>query len=133
MHLTVRQTAVSRALTVSAAVMAFGVATEQSAKAQIACNCVEYARSRVPSLPRGLFSQADKARIINSYTPQAGSVAVHTYNHVSVVTRVWTEKDSKGRSVVKVSLTEANLTRCKITSRSGTPSQLSIVGYFRPR
>lgn len=94
----------------------------------IACNCVLYARSKVSSLPSGLNTQADKARIINSRFPKVGTIAIHSINHVSYVER--TEVASDG--TIRITLREANYQACQITSRSGTASQLGIIGYFDP-
>ena len=102
------------------------------AAGNIACDCVLYARSIVPSLPYGLFTQKDKARIINANTPKAGYVAIHSYNHVSVLTHVDAVPLPLGGVSIIVTLTEANFVSCKITTRKGTPAQLGIVGYFRP-
>jgi hypothetical protein len=95
------------------------------------CNCVLYARCRVPSLPYGLHTTQDKRRIINSNSPRVGSVAIHSYNHVSVVTRVETIRRLNGVSTI-VTINEANYVSCRITTRRGTPAELGIVGYFRP-
>jgi hypothetical protein len=106
-----------------------------SAAEDVKCNCVLYARSKVPSLPRGLDTHVAKLGVINSNVPRVGVVAVHSYNHVSVVTRVWTVRVRVGRGYrtdTYVKINEANYRRCQITSRSGSPQGLGIVGYFDP-
>jgi len=109
---------------------AFITIQSQPAAAQnnIACNCVLYARTLAPSLPRGLFTLQDKIRIINSYQPSQGAVAIIDsglqWGHVAVVTGV----NSNGT----ISIQESNWTRCRIGSRSGTPQALRVVGYYQP-
>ena len=93
------------------------------------CNCVLYARQRVPALPSGLFNTEDKRRIINSMFPRPGTVAVFSYNHVAVVTNV--QIDSDGSLVI--SIDEANYRPCQFGSRRGKMSDLQIVGFFDPR
>ncbi len=91
------------------------------------CNCVQYARCNVPSLPWGLWSYQDKVRTINSYSPRVGSVAIMNvgdYGHVGVVTSVY----SNG----KIKITEANYISCEISQRTNYPSNMSVTGYFRP-
>lgn len=92
------------------------------------CNCVLYARCRVPRLPFGLTSYQDKVRVINSRTPTVGSVAVMNiyppYGHVAVVEAVHRD----GRITVR----EANYVRCAVTSRTNLPARMAVAGYFRP-
>ncbi len=107
-----------------------------TAAERIECNCVLYARSRVPSLPFGLNTREQKWAIINSHTPRVGSVAIHSYNHVSVVTSVWVVRvpvTGGHRDDVYVKILEANFRPCQITTRTGTPAALGIVGYYQPR
>jgi len=121
-------------LAASAAVgAAAGLGSAAQAQQQnLACNCVLYARSRVRSLTFGLHTQADKARIINDYAPAVGRVAVHSYNHVSVVNRVEYIRERNGSMTVMVTIGEANYRACQIGTRRDTPARLEIVGYFRP-
>lgn len=91
------------------------------------CNCVLYARCRVPKLPFKLDTTAQKQAIVNAQAPLVGSVAIFTYNHVAVVTRV---ENVNGKTVVTID--EANYVGCTITTRRGTPGDLKIFGYFRP-
>lgn len=97
------------------------------------CNCVFYARCKVPSLPYGLTYYSDKVRIINSSSPSVGSVAIMNvgapYGHVGVVTTV--KKDARGQ-VTSITINEANYSACKLTTRSGLPSTLKVTGYFKP-
>jgi len=93
----------------------------------LACNCVLWARSQVPSLPMGLTTLAQKKAIINSQVPTVGSVAIcdvgTQYGHVSVVRKVVSD------SVITVE--QANYTPCKITWATGTRKQLGgIIGYL---
>ena len=93
----------------------------------LACNCVLFARSKVPSLPRGLTTQAAKRRIINSYSPSVGAVAVMAvgrYGHVGRVVSV------NGDGTITVE--ESNYRPCRFTTRTGTPEQLRVLGYFTP-
>lgn len=91
------------------------------------CNCVIFARSKVPSLPYGLWTLCDKAKIINCYEPKVGLVAIiktaQTWGHVAVVTY------AKGRHIT---ILEANYRSCTITERHDTPANLKIIGYFAP-
>ena len=118
-------------IAVFAAVVALLGAPKPATAQNNACNCVLYARSQVPSLPFGLNTQPQKAAIINSYTPSIGAVAVFSYNHVAVVTRVETIVRPSGNYVV-VTITEANYIACQIGTRRGIPASLGIIGYFRP-
>lgn len=98
------------------------------AQNSVACNCVLYARTLVPSLPRGLFTLKDKKNIINSNSPSQGAVAVidsgHQWGHVAVVTSI----NSDGT----ITIQESNWGRCRIGSRTGSPQRLNILGYFQP-
>lgn len=104
------------------------IPTQPVSAESIACNCVLYARSFVPSLPRGLFSLQDKKSIINSYSPSKGSVAIIDsglkYGHVAVVTDV----ASNGT----ITIQEGNWKSCQTGSRKGTPQSLKVLGYFKP-
>ncbi len=100
------------------------------------CNCVTYARSRVPSLPYGSWTLEDKKKTINSKEPMVGAVATTKdgvwYNrwgrrvfsgHVAVVTKI------DGRLIT---IQEANFRKCAITERTGTEEELKIIGYYIP-
>jgi hypothetical protein len=98
------------------------------------CNCVLYARCKVPTLPYGLFTYENKVKIINAYSPTVGSVAIMKVGlpagHVSVVTNV--TKDKKG-TVTSITVNEANYKSCQTTTRSGSPATLKVTGYYKPR
>ena len=91
-------------------------------------NCVFYARSKVKSLPTGLWTFADKVRIINKKYPKKGDVAIiqtnQQWGHVAVVTHV---------GKMHVTIQEGNWQTGKITERHGTPASLRIAGYFHPK
>lgn len=92
-----------------------------------ACNCVLWVRcAKAPWLPYGLTTLDDKRRAINSSTAQTGRVAVHNisypWGHVSYVT---------GVSGDRIYIQEANYRACQVTSRSGTKSDLKIIGYIK--
>lgn len=101
--------------------------------------CVAYARTKVPSLPRGLVTFNDKLRVINSHSCRAGSVAVidagNNIGHVAVIESC----DSSG-SMQGMKITEANWKPGLITLRKSRVSgsitkseaELRIRGYFRP-
>lgn len=101
--------------------------------------CTTYARSRVHSLPYGLYSFNDKLQVINSHSCKAGSVAIidvgNSTGHVAVV-----ESCDKTGSVQGIKIIEANWKAGKITRRSSrvsgsiskSESELRIRGYFRP-
>lgn len=106
--------------------------------AQDTCQCVWYARSKVPSLPTGLWNLNDKKAVINHLFPQGdggsmSSVAVHNIfgdvGHVSVVTGVAIRSDGN----LRVYITEKNYSPCAVTTRDGTMEALKIIGYFDPR
>ncbi len=109
---------------------AFSAIQSQPADAQndTACNCVLYARTFVPSLPRGLFTLQDKKNIINSDRPSKGAVAIidsgYSPGHVAVVTNV--NRDGT------ITIQEGNWNKCRIGSRTGSPQKLNILGYFKP-
>lgn len=97
-------------------------------KSIYACNCVLYARSKVPSLPHGLWTLNDKKKIINKKYPRAGWVAVISvglpWGHVAVVRK-------RGKN--HITIVEANYKTCRITERHDTEKNLKIVGYFKPK
>ncbi|MEY4905885.1 MAG: hypothetical protein RLZZ292_3700 [Bacteroidota bacterium] len=90
-------------------------------------NCVLFARCKVPSLPFGLTTYAQKKAIINTTIATAGSVAIinvgNTTGHVAYV---------KSVSGITIYLRESNWCGTKVTDRSGTATLLKIVGYFKP-
>lgn len=107
-------------------------------------NCVEYAKSRVPSMGNGWLTwtqKLSKRNVSNVNGARPGDVAL-----VDTGTGGW-EKDRNGNrywvvyghvAVVEqfkdgiVTIRESNFGRLAVTSRKGTPSSLKIVGYFRP-
>jgi len=101
--------------------------THVSDKKDKYCNCVFYARDKVPGLPTGLVTLVDKENIINSQDPQKGDVAIMAigeYGHVGVVKSIMSE----GRIEIK----EANYKSCRKTVRNGTEREMSIIGYWSP-
>lgn len=125
------------AFTLAVALLAAGgvVWSPRAASAQsggMYCNCVEYARSRVPTLPRGMTTMAGKKAGINSYSPAVGAVAIiqvggkyRDIGHVAVVTAV---NPYNGR----ITIEEANYSACRFTRREGPQASLNIVGYYVP-
>ncbi len=97
------------------------------------CNCVFYARCRVPKLPYGMTTYSEKVSKINSTTPSIGSVAIMNiyppYGHVAVVTAV--NRDSSGR-VSSITVSEANYQACRVSTRTATPVSMKVTGYYRP-
>lgn len=100
--------------------------------------CVAYARSRAPGLPSGLFSMADKRRIINANKCKAGSVAIISYGSVGHVAYV--EKCDRDGKKEGITIVEANWKAGKITKRKASSSdglraaerELGIEGYWQP-
>lgn len=94
------------------------------------CNCVKYARSKVPNLPFGLWTIWNKKAIINSQKSKEGNIAImdigKPWGHVGIVVK----RIKKGKYKT---IREANFRRCKITERTGTTKKLKILGYFNPR
>ena len=88
-------------------------------------NCVLWAREKKPNLPFGLWTIYDKIKIVNSCTPEIGSVAVMNcglpWGHLGIV------KDFQNGIII---INEANFRTGKITERSGTSADLKILGYF---
>lgn len=107
----------------------FSMPSISTAQEDVRCNCVLFARQRVPALPSGLFNADDKRRIINSMFPRPGTVAVFSYNHVAVVTNVQIDTDGS----LIVSIDEANYRPCQFGARRGKMSELQIIGFFDPR
>lgn len=107
----------------------FSMPSISTAQEDVRCNCVLFARQRVPALPSGLYNADDKRRIINSMFPRPGTVAVFSYNHVAAVTNV--QSDTDGSLIV--SIDEANYRPCQFGSRRGKMSELQIIGFFDPR
>jgi hypothetical protein len=100
--------------------------------------CVSYVRSRLPSLPWGLYSFDDKKRIINSYSCSPGSAAVidvgNSIGHLSYITSCDASGDMQG-----LKMEEANWYAGKIDERKCRDSKISsciklyrIVGFYRP-
>lgn len=89
------------------------------------CNCVLWARSKVPSLPFGLWKMTDKNKIINSHKAKKGAVAIMSVGlpvgHVGIVKKV-------GKN--HITIQEANFKSCWITERHDTEKALNITGYF---
>lgn len=119
------------------AALAFTVFSINSASAQTgscdqehADNCVLWVRNcaSVPSLPFGLTTLESKRKIINSYTPAVGSVAVMDTSiyegHVAYVAAV----NADGT----ISIRDANNPSPGVRSRTATPAALNVLGYFNP-
>ena len=91
------------------------------------CNCVLWARDKVPSIPFGLWTIFDKKKIINSHQAKAGNVAIINaglpFGHIAIVAKV---------GINHITIKEANYKSCRITERHGTESDLKILGYFDP-
>jgi hypothetical protein len=101
--------------------------------------CVDYARSRVPSLPTGLFTIEDKRKAISpNSSARAGSIAIievpsgdyAKYGHVAYVEAV---------SENAITITETNFGGRHYQRRIATgrdladaERQLRIIGYYQP-
>ena len=101
--------------------------------------CVEYARSRVSSLPTGLFTFQNKRDIITpSARARVGSIAIievpsgasAQYGHIAYVEAV---------SENSITITETNFGGRRYQKRTATgrdladaERQLRIIGYYRP-
>ena len=131
----VRRTTPTPAPSPSAVVERGIVTTDQRSDPR---ECVDYARSRVASLPTGLFTIDDKRRIITSSRPRAGSIAIievpsgafAQYGHIAYVEAV-TENS--------ITITETNFGGRRFQKRTATgrdladaERQLRIIGYYRP-
>jgi len=100
--------------------------------------CVSYARSRVPSLPYGLNTLADKKRIMNSSSCKKGSVAIidaSSWGHVAYVENCDSSGSTQGITIVEANYKPGKITRRKSQvsgSISKAQQELRILGYFRP-
>lgn len=99
----------------------------------IITNCVAFARYKVPSLPGGLNSLQDKKKIINSYSPAVGSIAITKGNsssgHVAYVEAV------SGNIVTTLNGGFCNANGSftgHIERIRGTEAEQGIVGYWIP-
>ncbi|MCC6555874.1 MAG: CHAP domain-containing protein, partial [Polyangiaceae bacterium] len=88
-------------------------------------NCVFFARCKKPNLPYGLWSYQNKVAIINSYTPQAGAVAIiNTGDSVGHVAYVESVNGSN------LTISEGNWPLGSCGQRTGTMQSLRITGFF---
>ncbi|HRZ58837.1 MAG TPA: CHAP domain-containing protein [Candidatus Paceibacterota bacterium] len=100
--------------------------------------CVIYARSRVPSLPRNLWTWNDKKAIKNSSSCKKGSVAIidvgNSIGHVAVVERCDSSGSSQGITITETGWKRGYLTKrtSKTKKISKSQSELKIYGYYRP-
>lgn len=113
-------------------------------------NCVKYARCRVPSFGKGadmtyMEAKYDKAGkllsgkkgTINSTTPKIGSIAICNtalpYGHAAWVKNVVKTIDPKTKKeTVLITVYEANFMGNYISYRTGTATELFIIGYYIP-
>ena len=97
--------------------------------ASLACNCVKYARSRMPWLPTSLTTYTEKKNAITTKTAAVGSIAVmpgssSKYGHVAYVSAVGNDGT--------ITIDEANWVECKITTGVKVkPVDRKIVGYIK--
>jgi len=114
----------------------------QSPPKSTECNCVFYARWRVPSLPSGLTPYSGKKAIINlksSDTPRKNDVAIinsgssyyDTKLRRTIVTGHVAVVDGAKNGIITIS--ESNWGGCGFRTRNGTAKDLKIDGYFRPK
>ena len=100
--------------------------------------CVEYARSKAPGLPSGLFTIGDKKAIKNASKAAAGYVAIievpsggsAKYGHVAYVEAV--TKDSITISETNFGGKHLQFRTAVGTSLADAEKQLRIVGYWAP-
>jgi hypothetical protein len=91
---------------------------------KLAYNCVLFARSQNPSLPRGLFTKSSKAKIAQDIPPEEGSVILTKegrYGHAGIV------KEVKENSIV---IEECNYNRGKCGTREIMKDNANILGYY---
>lgn len=97
-----------------------------STKHPLGKNCVLWARTKQIKLPFGLWTLADKSRIINKWKPKEGDVAIirttGKEGHVAMVMKV-------GKN--HITIQEANWISGAITERHDAQLKLNVVGYFR--
>ncbi len=111
--------------------------------------CVSYARSKVASLPYGLFTLQDKLAIKNSNNCQAGSIAIMDYGvkikdpntglYVPVGHLAYVEGCHSTASNGAIRVTETNYSagrkterRASNTSLVAAQAELKILGYYQP-
>ena len=90
-------------------------------------NCVKYARSKVPSLPYGLWTLANKIAIINTRKAKKGNVAIiraGAWGHVAVVKKVGSRH---------ITIKETNYRYGRKTERHSKEKDLNILGYYSPK
>lgn len=96
--------------------------------ANVKADCVAFARYMVPSLPGGLYSLEDKKKIINSYTPKVGAIAItkgnSSYGHVAYVEAV------NGSQIT--TLNGGWEKKIHIGRYTATASAQGIIGYWYP-
>ena len=114
----------------------YDVATEYDGLAySIRSNCVAFVRYKVPSLPSVGDTLETKKAIINSYTPVAGCVAIETNGystgHVSYVEAVNGNTVTTLHGGFQGAINGVDYTN-RIIRKTGTPSDLGIVGYWIP-
>jgi hypothetical protein len=99
--------------------------------------CVAYARSRAPGLPSGLFSMADKRRIINAKKCKAGSVAIignGSVGHVAYVEKCDRDGKKEGITITEANWKAGKITKRKVSSGDGLRAaerELGIEGYWQ--
>ena len=123
------------------------------------CNCVLYARTQVKPFPYGMWTINDKKRIINSPNPKVGCLAIMNVGvwyiltsgmapghpevgkkvfsgHIGIVEKIsYSQKKCPTCGTILknvpsyITIREANYVHCAVSRRSGTPSELRILGY----
>ena len=113
------------------------------------CNCVLYCRAEGKKFPTGMWTIKDKKRIINSPNPKVGALAImnvgmwYIHNgvrvfsgHIGIVEKIsYSQKKCPTCGTILknvpsyITIREANYVHCAVSRRSGTPSELRILGY----
>jgi hypothetical protein len=91
-------------------------------------NCVFYVRCKLPTLPYGLTTYAQKVAIINTQTAVAGRAAIIKVNGSQYGHLAWV----KSVSGTKITIRETNWCGAYVNERTGTKSGLSITGFYKP-
>jgi hypothetical protein len=91
-------------------------------------NCVLYTRCKIPSLPYGLTTYAQKVAIINTQTAGAGRAAIIKVNGSQYGHIAWV----KSVSGSQITIRETNWCGAYVNERTGTKSGLKITGFYKP-
>ena len=120
---------------VTQARMQYSDATEYDGLSyEIKSNCVAFARYMVPNLPSGLYSIGDKRAIINTYSPEVGSIAITYGNNpdgsVNYDTEVGHVAYVEAVNGDQITTLNGGWDGIHIERITGTAAEQGIIGYW---